>query len=207
MGSRVGLLQAVVESEKVLHTAVPVFEAASLGIVLGFWQRLIENSRSISLLLQNNFINEAMVVHRLSIEHFGVIVALLEGKTTLKDLGNKDVGDLPKQARRLQANDSKKSVLTPENRDALNSFVKQLEENPAESSGVNVYNLLYSCGLEHIYINYCLYSLRAAHSTLLSGTSVGTAEEAERLMIDVIDILSLVDAYVLRFVNLRKAQA
>ena len=195
------LEKSIKESEGMLHSVTPALEAASLGIAINFWERLLENSRSINLLLQNKFINEAMVIHRLSIEHFSIVVALVEGKTTFEDLKNKDLTDIPKQAQRLQKSDTKKSSLTQENREVLKNFINRLEAAPATPSGISVYNLLDSCGLDFIYTNYCLYSLRAAHSTLLSGTSAGGEQEAEKLLADAIDILDLTNAYAKKLVG------
>lgn len=195
------LLHAIKKSEDALANATSAFKNASLEIILAFWDRLLENSKSICLLLDNDFVNEAMVIHRLSIEHFSVIVGLMEGKTSLEDLNNKDLTDLPKQARGVQRGDEKNSSLTPENREALKNFVTQMEATPAQASGTSVYNLLDSCGLDSMYINYRLYSIRAAHATLLSGISSGNFSEKTKLVIDAINLLDLTNAFARKYEN------
>lgn len=190
------LLHSIKSSEETLSNVASAFKDASLEITLAFWNRLLENGKSICLLLNNDFINEAMVIHRLSIEHFSVIVGLVEGKTSLEDLKNKDLIDLPKQARGVQRGDEKESSLTPENREILKNFVNQLEAEPAQASGASVYNLLDSCGLGSVYFNYRLYSIRAAHATLLSGISSGDSAEKTKLITDAISLLDLTNAFI-----------
>lgn len=193
------LRHAVMRSEDALSHANLVFKDTSLEIILAFWDRLLENSNSICLLLDNDFINEAMVIHRLSIEHFSVIVGLVEGKTSLEDLKNKDLTDLPKQARGVQRGDEKNLSLTPENREILKDFVSQMDTAPAQASGTSVYNLLDSCGLDSVYINYRLYSIRAAHATLLSGISSGDFAEKAKLITDAISLLDLTNAFARKY--------
>lgn len=195
------LRHAIVNSEEALSRAASIFKGGSLEIVLAFWDRLLENSKSIYLLLNNDFINEAMVIHRLSIEHFSVIVGLVEGKTSLEDLQNKDLADLPKQARGIQRGDEKNLSLTSENREILKDFVNQMEASPAQASGVSIYNLLDSCGLDFMYVNYRLYSIRAAHATLLSGISPGDRDERSRLITDAISLLDLTSAFARKYEN------
>lgn len=195
------LRHAVGRSEDALFHANVVFKDTPLEIVLEFWGRLLENSKSICLLLDNDFINEAMVIHRLSIEHFSVVVGLMEGKTSFEDLKNKDLADLPKQARGVQRGDEKSSSLTPENREILKDFVNQMDAAPAQASGISVYNLLDSCGLDFVYVNYRLYSIRAAHATLLSGISSGDFAEKAKLITDAISLLDLTNAFARKYEN------
>lgn len=193
------LRHAIMRSEDALSHANLVFKDTSLEIILAFWDRLLENSNSICLLLDNDFINEAMVIHRLSIEHFSAIVGLVEGKTSLEDLKNKDLTDLPKQARGIQRGDEKNLSLTPENREILKDFVSQMDATPAQASGTSVYNLLDSCGLDSVYINYRLYSIRAAHATLLSGISSGEFAEKAELITNAISLLDLTNAFARKY--------
>jgi len=193
------LRHAVGRSEDALFHASIVFKDNPLEIVLGFWGGLLENSKSICLLLDNEFINEAMVIHRLSLEHFSVVVGLMEGKTSFEDLKNKDLADLPKQARGIQRGDEKSSSLTPGNREILKDFVNQMDAAPAQRSGISVYNLLDSCGLGFVYVNYRLYSIRAAHATLLSGTSSGNFAEKVKLITDAINLLDLTNAFARKY--------
>ena len=193
------LRHAIMRSEDALSHANLVFKDTSLEIILAFWDRLLENSNSICLLLDNDFINEAMVIHRLSIEHFSAIVGLVEGKTSLEDLKNKDLTYLPKQARGIQRGDEKNLSLTPENREILKDFVSQMDAAPAQASGTSVYNLLDSCGLDSVYINYRLYSIRAAHATLLSGISSGDFAEKAELITDAISLLDLTNAFARKY--------
>lgn len=193
------LRHAVRRSEDALSHASLIFKDTSLEIILAFWDRLLENSNSICLLLDNDFINEAMVIHRLSIEHFSVIVGLVEGKTSLEDLKNKDLTDLPKQARGVQRGDEKNLSLTSENREILKDFVSKMDAAPAQASGTSVYNLLDSCGLDFVYINYRLYSIRAAHATLVSGISSGDFAEKAKLITDAISILDLTNAFARKY--------
>ncbi|MBG4983932.1 hypothetical protein GHV66_25615 [Pseudomonas aeruginosa] len=198
------LRHAIVNSEEALSHAASIFKDGSLEIALEFWNRLLENSKSICLLLDNDFINEAMAIHRLSIEHFSVIVGLVEGKTSLEDLKNKDLTDLPKQARGVQKGDEKNLSLTSENREKLKDFVNKMDASPAQASGVSIYNLLDSCGLDFVYVNYRLYSIRAAHATLLSGISSGDRDEIFTLITDAISLLDLTNAFARKYENKTK---
>ncbi|KAI2685060.1 DUF5677 domain-containing protein [Pseudomonas sp. TNT3] len=195
------LLHAVKRSEDARSHVTSVFMNSSLEITLAYWNRLLENSKSICLLLDNDFINEAMVIHRLSIEHFSVIVGLVEGKTSLGDLKNKDLTDLPRQALEVQRGDEKNLSLTPENRKILKDFLSDMDATPAQASGTSVYNLLGSCGLDSVYVNYRLYSIRAAHATLLSGISSGDISEKIQLITDAISLLDLTNAFANKYEN------
>jgi hypothetical protein len=204
MTSQNDVILSIEESKKTLLSVAAAFESASLSVALDFWERLLENSKSIILLLQKDFINEAMVIHRLSIEHFSIIVGLIKGKTTFEDLKNKTMIDIPKQAREIQMRDTKKPSLTLGNREALKDFLIRMDSDPVPSSGVSVYNLLDSCGLDFMYTNYRAYSIRAAHSTLLWGISVGSLDEVIKLLADVKAILDLTDAFANEFINSSK---
>jgi len=168
-------------------------ETHDQATVLEFWARILENSESIVLLLQNGYINEALSIHRLSIEHLANFVGLLQSKCTVEELAEKAEADLAAQAKILKERDDRTLVLTNDNREKLSDFLT-MGSKRAPAPGLNTHNLLHACNLDFYHTKYRLLSIRAAHSTLLSAVGPGTPDEAEKLESDVIELLNFLRA-------------
>lgn len=190
------LLAAIERSKITMESNRQLLETKGLTLSLAFWARILENSGSIVLLLQHGFTNEAMAIHRISIEHLANFAGLLKSKCSLVELAEKSEADIAAQARILKGRDEKTSVLTEDNKAKLAEFIKEADAKRVDSPGLNTHNLLHACGLDFFHTDYRLLSIRAAHSTLLSATSPGTTCEAEKLVIDAITLLNFPSAIV-----------
>lgn len=142
-------------------------------VVFRFWDRLHENCRSILILLQAGHVSEALAIQRLSIENFAYTIALLQGKLTEQKLEDEMNAEIPKQAKMMQQNDERDATLTPENRETLNNFLKEVSSRTVIDPGINTYNALNSCGVGFFYTKYRLLSISAAHATLRSSLGNG----------------------------------
>lgn len=187
------------KASKALNTAVP-------HVTFRFWNRFLENSRPILLLIQSGFINEAIAIQRLSIENFAYAVALLRGKLTEQQLTAEMDAELPAQAEKMRRNDERDPVLTPENRERLAAFLEDAANKSITDPGINTYNALDACGLGFFYTHYRQLSVRAAHATLLSAISVGTEEEINKLLERTQDLLRILDAVAVEVVRLQSAE-
>jgi len=165
-------------------------------LAFSFWSRLLENGKAILLLSEAALVNEAMTIHRLSIEHFANMVGLLKGKVSPEELQKQAEADLPKQARYIHEDDIKEPTLTTENRERLQRYRDSTEGNPVKDPGVNAYNLLHACDLGFIYLTYRSYSVSAAHSTILSALREGDPTKAQDVLEHTKDLLTLAMAFV-----------
>lgn len=188
------ILGTISHSNEIKAKVYPILKTGVPNVAFRFWERFLENSKAFVLLLQSGFINEAIAIQRLSIENFAYAIALLRGKLTEQQLRAEMDAELPSQAKRMRQDDEQDPILTPENRERLVAFLDATAYQNATDPGINTYNALNSCNLGFIYTQYRLHSIRAAHATLLSAASISTAEEIEKLLERMQELLKLLDA-------------
>lgn len=194
MASLNEVLNAIEYSQATKEKAKATLKSTVPEVTFRFWDRFLENSRSILFLVESGFTNEAIAIHRLSIENFAYAIALLRGKLTEQKLRDEMDAELPAQADKMRRSDERNATLTPENREKLTNFLKDAATRSVTDPGINTYNALDSCGLGFLYTRYRHLSIRAAHATLLSAISTGTAAEVEELLVGTQELLKLLDA-------------
>ncbi|MBX9895593.1 MAG: hypothetical protein K2Y09_10490 [Nitrosomonas sp.] len=169
------------------------------NLSLSFWQLFIQNNKSIALLLEGHFHNEAFLVYRLSMEHFFNIFALIRSDDFLDKIKNssdlaiqKAINELNKG---LKAHEYK--PLTPENRDNLLNAVKHYENFPIANLGHKIYNAAKASEVGDFYDSvYRIVSLSYAHSTYLSATRRCEEYEVLQLLKNAIDFMKITMALV-----------
>jgi hypothetical protein len=187
-------LNAIAQSKATKARVEPKLKSVTPEVAFRFWDRFLENSQSILLLVQSGYTNEAIAIQRLSIENFAYAVALLQGKLTEQKLKDQMDAELPAQAEKMRRSDERHPTLTPENREKLENFLNDAAARSVTDPGINTYNALGSCGLDFFHTRYRHLSIRAAHATLLSAKSTGTPAEVEELFLGMQDLLKLLDA-------------
>ncbi|WP_095118880.1 DUF5677 domain-containing protein [Pseudomonas sp. Irchel s3f10] len=193
------LIDAIKNSKFALLSATNPSSNPELATALKFWEKILENSEAVILLLKHDLNVQASAIHRISIEHLANLAALLKGVCTLEQLQKKAVADIAKQARLLSESEEKSPVLTDDNKSALAGLRGRLTVKEDEEKAQNTFNLLAECGLSCFYVEYRTISLGAAHSTLVSIIQSDSLEEAEKLKESVMNLLqfpaALLDDY------------
>ncbi|WP_023637618.1 DUF5677 domain-containing protein [Dickeya solani] len=89
-------------NEIISHIKTNEFEER-VKIAISFFELFIQNNKSMILLIEGGFYNEALAIHRLSIEHFFNIFALIRKKDFLDIIKNSSSVELEKTAKILDA--------------------------------------------------------------------------------------------------------
>lgn len=193
MASLNEVLNAIEYSQATKEKAKATLKSTVPEVTFRFWDRFLENSRSILLLVESGFTNEAIAIQRLSKENFAYAIALLRGKLTEQKLRDEMDVELPAQAEKMRQSDERDATLTPETREKIAIFLKSAATRSITNPGINTYNALDSSGLRFLYTRYRQCSIRAAHATLLSAISNGTTTEVEELLVGTQGLLKLMD--------------
>lgn len=183
------LMDAIEDSKSALLSATNPSRNPELATALKFWEKILENSEAVVLLLNHELNVQAAAIHRISIEHLANFAALLKGVCTTEQLETKAEADIAKQARLLSEGEQKSRLLTDDNKTALAGLRDTLTVKEDEEKSQNTFNLLNKCGLEFLYMEYRLISLGAAHSTLISIIQPSSLEEADKLKESVVNLL------------------
>lgn len=160
-----------------------------------FWERILSTTESVVLLAQSGFVLEAMAIQRLSIEHFAIVVGLLQREVTLDELVRRSHTDLAVWGEKLHQQDERDFTLTLENKEKLAIALEDMKREGVVKPGLNTHNILSAGGLGHLYDNrYRLLSAIAAHSTLLGAVRPNSDEDVAELFTFAFELLQLLDA-------------
>ncbi|MBN3069930.1 hypothetical protein H5A34_12540 [Pectobacterium brasiliense] len=155
--------------EVIIKIEVNVLEER-IKMAISFFKLFIQNNKSIVFLIDGGFHNEALAIHRLSIEHFFNIFALIRNKDYLDKIRTQSSVDLEKAMKSIHVDLEKDNYKNIEKNksDAFIEAVKASYESPIESLGHNIYNAAKSSEVGNFYNSvYRILSLKYAHSTYL----------------------------------------
>lgn len=188
---------AIRASEALHHKLAPAM-SKELALASQFWAKLISNSKSAAVLIRAGFASQAAVIHRLSIEHFAFMQALVKGLKTLQDVYQQARFETFQYAKALdvaQERDEQagREVLSKENREGLKRFLENPENN-VPSAGITVFNLLDQLDLKFLHDSYRMYSLHAAHANAVSSIWEPSQHEVDELLEGVRELLRVSDA-------------
>ncbi|MBN3218544.1 DUF5677 domain-containing protein [Pectobacterium polaris] len=163
-------------------------------IAISFFELFIQNNKSMILLIEGGFYNEALAIHRLSIEHFFNIFALIRKKDFLDIIKNSSSTELEKTTKILGA-DLEPNDYENINEDKKEKFKKVIEDftqSPTESSGYSIYNAAHSSEVGGFYNSvYRILSLKYSHSTYLLAIKGCSSEEMHSYILNALDFLQI----------------
>lgn len=163
---------------------------------LAFWRRVLNNSSAVAALAHTGFGAQSVAMHRLTIEHFAYMYALLNGTLTSEQAEKQNKYDLAQCAKALVLTGevdkrAGRQVVEPELASALQDFASTEKMKNAETGGISIYNLLDQLDLKFYHDQYRLHSLHAAHANILSAIWEPSAEDTDHLLADVRSILQI----------------
>ncbi|MCY9846737.1 DUF5677 domain-containing protein [Pectobacterium sp. 13-115] len=161
---------------------------------MSFFELFIQNNKSMILLIEGEFYNEAIAIHRLSIEHFFNIFALIRKEGFLDIIKNSSSVELEKITKILAA-DLEPNGYENINEDKKEKFKKVIEDftqSPTKSSGYSIYNAAYSSEVSIFYNSvYRLLSLKYSHSTYLLAIKGCSSEEVHSYIVNALNFLQI----------------
>ncbi|MBO9484007.1 DUF5677 domain-containing protein [Salinisphaera sp. G21_0] len=140
-------------------------------LALKFWNKFIQNNECVASLINNDYIDEAYTIYRLSMEHLFNMFALVRNPEFIAQLINSSKVSIPKSLKGISKNEDQadEKMLTPENARLLKEEIDIYEANPLKNLGYSIYNAAQASELKDFYDSvYRAVSLSYSHSTFLS---------------------------------------
>lgn len=156
--------------------------------------KFIENQLATLILIERNFLAEALTIHRLSIEHLFNIFAIKKDSEYLKCFLSSTESGLSKAIKTLNADFIKfPSAIDNEKISVLSDLAQDMESREIKELGYSIYNASQKSELSHLYNNlYRLISISHAHSTYLSLISEIKKDEIITILENMRDFLQMI---------------
>ncbi|SHN27895.1 hypothetical protein SAMN05216593_1228 [Pseudomonas asturiensis] len=185
-------------SELIIDSDVAILKMTpnnkSEKITLKLWRKFIENQSATLILIERNFLAEALTVHRLSIEHLFNIFAIKKDKGYLDCFLSSAESGLSKAIKTLNADFEKTPPQIDKERiSALSDQAKDIGSKEIKELGYSIYNASQKSEISHLYNNlYRVISISHAHSTYLSLISEIKEEEIIITLENMRDFLQMI---------------
>lgn len=144
-------------------------------LILNLWVKLLRNNEAMILLLEKDFVAEALTIYRLSMEHAFNIFAIVEDEQFIDRFFNDSQVNVAKAAGCINRSILKYTpdALDQESKDKLDELVENNRTSYIENLGYSLFNASQKSELAPLYdTSYRLMSIKYAHSTYLSVISV-----------------------------------
>ena len=165
-------------------------------LALNLVKKFHSNNIAIITLITTGLTEECFSLQRLSLEHFFNIFALMEDGNFIDKFKNNTEHNLQKVAKELK----KSSVgLTQVNSQKLERLNNELNENPIESLGYNIYDAAKRCPHDILSLYdsvYRIHSITYAHSTIISAAKNPTQKEINGIIISAINFSKILNKYI-----------
>ncbi|MFV8434078.1 DUF5677 domain-containing protein [Vibrio owensii] len=149
-------------------------------LILNLWVKLLRNNEAMILLLEKDFVAEALTIYRLSMEHAFNIFAIMDDEQFIDRFFNDSQVNVAKAAECIKRSVLKHTpdALDQESKDKLDEQVENNRTSYIENLGYSLFNASQKSELAPLYdTSYRLMSIKYAHSTYLSVISV--ADESD----------------------------